>query len=484
MKRRTALKALAATLGASTLSARPLFERSYPHAEPWVIKAMEVGRPFENSLAFAAIDATGQAHLAPVIRQRSGEMMALELENLLPEPTTLHWHGLTVDWLNDGHPKLAIPSGESRFFEFPVVNRGGTYWYHPHPHGRTAHQVYHGMGGVLLVEDDDSDRLAERFNLVMGLSDLTLMVQDRIVEDQQLVYSDLPHHSVQGFMGHEVLVNGRHNAVQKLPSRMVRLRLINGSNARIYRMALRQGARQLPFWLVATDGGLLREALPAEEVWLAPAERAEIMVDFGDLSIDGAVELVSLDFQNLILNGPPEPVPQGAPMHIMTLIPQRRLNVWHQTQFEVLSEWPEPDFSLAPVRNIFLDGNMAQFTIDGNVYEPDQAPIQAIRGTREVWHVNNATSVPHPMHLHAVPMVVLERRGTVQGYGQPIDGTGRRATDLGFKDTILVWPFEQVRVGIDWSLPFAGEQTYLFHCHNLEHEDQGMMVNVAVHDDA
>ncbi|MCB1045200.1 MAG: multicopper oxidase family protein [Acidobacteria bacterium] len=426
--------------------------------------------PYANGLAF-----TVDGVPSPVLRFRQGDTLDFELVNHLDEPTTVHWHGLKVDWIHDGHPLFSVAPQESRSIQFQILNRGATYWYHPHAHQRTAFQAYHGMGGALIVDDEDQDRLKDRFSLVPGVTDL---VQDRVIDGNLLVYNE--GHPLHGFLGDQVMVNGTIKATKKVSATWHRLRLINASNARIYRIALFSEGQMVPFQLIGVDGGLLEQGAEVNEVWLSPAERVELMVDFGHPLMGSRASLQSQDFTELI--GPMGgPTIQGHPIHIMDfLVLRKRPVVRPAPNFDGLSVVATPDFTDAPFRNIGLAGQM-HFTINGAVFDMNEAPITVTRNSKEIWSITNNTTIPHPMHLHAVPMHVLERRGSPQLIrSQAVDMRGRLPTDLGYQDTVLVWPFEQVRVGVAWEIPFNTEQSYLFHFHNLEHEDRGMMVNVRV----
>jgi blue copper oxidase len=139
----------------------------------------------------------------------------------------------------------------------------------------------------------------------------------------------------------------------------------------------------------------------------------------------------------------------------------------------------EPTADERPLRLGFAKG---RWLINDRVYDMAATPIEVARGAVETWLVRNYyTSMPHAMHLHGFSFRVLERQTSPDMLGPlAVDERGRLATDLGVKDTVLVWPGESVRIAIDFHHPFEGEQIYPFHCHNLEHEDGGMMLRVKV----
>jgi blue copper oxidase len=136
----------------------------------------------------------------------------------------------------------------------------------------------------------------------------------------------------------------------------------------------------------------------------------------------------------------------------------------------------------AAERKIDLSLQGTRFLINGKSYQLDEIAFEVKRGAVEVWRINNpALGMPHPMHIHGFSFQVVERIGSPPQVSRLARfGNGLTVSDLGWKDTVLVWPGETVRIAIDFAHDFPGSQTYVFHCHNLEHEDGGMMVNYRV----
>jgi len=179
------------------------------------------------------------SYLGPTLRLRRGQKVRVRFSNRLPDASIMHWHGLDVPAAADGHPRLAIPGGAEYVYEFEVTNRAGTYWYHPHPHMQTGPQVYKGMAGLLIVSDDEEGAL----ELPEGAQDLTCVLQDRrFDEDNQLLYSTSMMDMEAGFLGDRVLVNGKPRPTWSLATHPYRIRVLNGSNARIYKLAWSDGA--------------------------------------------------------------------------------------------------------------------------------------------------------------------------------------------------------------------------------------------------
>jgi FtsP/CotA-like multicopper oxidase with cupredoxin domain len=227
------------------------------------------------------VESGGKTYLNPTIRARNGANVRIRLANGLGEETIVHWHGLHVDWRNDGHPIDAVGPGQSYDYDFTLRNRAATYWYHPHPHGRTGPQAYRGLAGLLIVEDEAEARLSQALDLEFGVSDVPLVIQDKRFDDRgQLVYlTGGPMEQFMGFFGDTVAVNLTVNPSLDVASRVYRFRLLNGSNARTYRLAFRRGNEGLPFSLIGTDGGFLAAPRRVEEIFLSPAERADVLLD-------------------------------------------------------------------------------------------------------------------------------------------------------------------------------------------------------------
>ena len=189
------------------------------------------------------------SYLAPTIRLSKGQKVRIYLQNNLPANSILHWHGLHVPSKMDGNPMYAIGAGESFVYEFEVLNRAGTYWYHAHTHGVTAKQIYSGLAGLFIVRDAEEQAL----DLPRGQFDVPIVIQDRSFDSQnQLQYTSHMMQKMQGFLGDQIMINGRPDFTLSVATRAYRLRLLNGSNSRIYKLAWDDGT---PIKVIATDGG-------------------------------------------------------------------------------------------------------------------------------------------------------------------------------------------------------------------------------------
>ncbi len=432
-----------------------------------------------------ALDLSDSSYLGPTFRLKQGQKVRIRFLNFLPEETIIHWHGLHVPDLMDGHPRFAVGPGGSYTYEFEVLNRAGTYWYHPHPHGRTGHQVYGGLAGLLIVSDKEETSLP----LPTGDHDLSLVIQDRFFDqNNQLVY--MPGgmmDRMNGMLGDRILVNGRADASIDVDGGAYRLRILNASNARVYRLAWDDGR---PLVVIGTDGGLIERPEQTQEVLLSPGERLEVWADFSRYSVGASVRLISLPLPESASGGMMGPGMMGGMMGRQPPLGDESFAIMHFKVGSATSPKLDLPDKLTPlehytranaddsyVRRFTLSMSHMQGLINGRVFAMQEvAPDEIIRlGATEIWEFANDVSgmgmmnmpMAHPMHIHAVQFQVLNRWGVRHnGY-----------MDKGWQDTVLLLPGEGVQV-IARFAPFTG--LYLYHCHNLEHGDGGMMRNFRI----
>ena len=214
-------------------------------------------------------------YLGPTIRARRGEEVAFAIRNSLDEDTSVHWHGMHLPAVMDGGPHQAITAGGDWAPQWTIDQEAATLWYHPHPHGETADHVYRGLAGMFIIDDDDADRL--RLPSEYGIDDVPFIVQDRRFDADNRFSTDDALMSDLGILGDEILVNGTLGAYLEVSTRLVRLRILNGSNGRVFNFGF---ADARTFTLIATDGGLLAEPWETDRLQLSPGERAEIVVVF------------------------------------------------------------------------------------------------------------------------------------------------------------------------------------------------------------
>ncbi len=436
------------------------------------------------------VEHDGRTFINPVLRVRSGAALRVKFWNALEEASIIHWHGLHVDSNNDGHPHYAVRGGATYDYQFTVANRAGTYWYHPHPHGLTGKQVYLGMAGLFIVEDEDEIALRDKLDLKFGVTDVPLVLQDRrFTAAGELAYKPSQDEIEAGVIGDTVLVNLTDKPYLDTAHRIVRFRILNGSNARNYRLAFTQGDKLLPYYLIGTDGGLLERAVKVTEAFISAAERLDVLLDLREADRMRPVMLKSLAFDpmhNEAAGGHGAHAGNGAMDGAELALLQ--INIKERVSYgkaipERLSPVPAASADGAAERPIKLDiDDKRRWRINGLTYDMTATPITVKRGSKEVWVLQNATrSMPHPVHIHGFQFRVLDRRDSPQQVSHlALNAQGLLASDLGWKDTVLVWPGETVRLALDFTHSFLGDQVYMVHCHNLEHEDGGMMLNLKV----
>ena len=402
--------------------------------------------------------------IGPLIIANKGDTVNVKLMNYLLEQTNIHWHGLILPADMDGHPKDVTSTGGELQYVLPIQQRGGTYWYHPHPHGSTARQVFMGLAGMFLVRDQEELGL----QLPSGEFELPLIIQDKRFDGSALDYSPTDEEIILGYLGEQIVVNGISSPVASVANVWHRLRLLNGSTARVYNLSFSNG---LPFQVIGSDGGLLAAPEHATSILLGPGERADILVDFSTLSVGDEVFLVSNKFSEFNEQGRQR-------FSIMKFAIGRAgsSNFILPSSLSTVSIIPE---ALAVKTRSFNIGlmideeghgtDMGRHSINGLTFDMQRIDATVDAGTTEIWEFDNSGGDEiHPMHIHGVQFQILQRFG---GRNSII------ATEKGWKDTVLVMPGERVRVIMTFS---QHKGVFVFHCHNLEHEDDGMMLNFEI----
>ncbi|HLE52051.1 MAG TPA: multicopper oxidase family protein [Anaerolineales bacterium] len=438
-------------------------------------------------------------YLGPILRVKSGTKVRIFFHNNLAGDSVIHPHGLRVPEPCDGHPMQAIGPGEIKTYDFEVIDRAGPYWFHPHPHTRTAEQVYMGLAGLFNVWDPEEELAVPGAS--SGANDLPVIIQDRIFDsNNQFMYQP---NQMWGLLGNRILVNGKPNAVFSLEPRAYRLRFLNGSNARTYKLAW---SNNMPMKVIGTDGGLLPEAVSKSYVMLMPGERVDVWADFTQLARKQVI-LRSLSFDPGGMGGGGfgcggggmgggggggsggggggmgSGLAHGAAFNILTV------NVSRNASFKpVLGSLPaltvRYDASNVPnydsPRPFTLEmGQQMTWTINGRVFEMMECAQDEMVFCDETmaWEWINNSPIPHPMHMHNVMFQVVQR--TVPASSSSYATINQGLVDSGWKDTVLVWPGERVKIAMTFG-PHMG--MYMYHCHILEHEDMTMMRNYMIMD--
>src|SRR5687767_1016452 len=236
-------------------------------------------------------DLGGRQVAQPILVARRGDRLDAIVENRLPQPTTIHFHGLTLPEAQDGAGFDAIAPGASKVLRFDVKNRSGLYWAHAHPHGYTAEQVHAGLAALLVVTDDE-DAAVDRALALAPPNRLALAVADARVAGSVLrPYAPTPEDCLHGWFGNRALVNGALDVHATVAPGWVRLQVLNACNARGMLLAFRENGKEIPFHLLGTDGGLLAAPIPVERVFLYSAERVDVAIDVSGRREVAAVSL-------------------------------------------------------------------------------------------------------------------------------------------------------------------------------------------------
>ncbi len=405
-----------------------------------------------------AVSAINGSVPGPTIRVRRGDEFAARIANQLAEPLVLHWHGILAPEHEDGHPRDQVAAGKSYDVRFRVKQRAATCWYHAHTDQLTAEQAYRGVAGLFIIEDPAEVALG----LPTGDHDLPLVLTDKRTNAQrQVVYAPSMMDMMTGYLGDLVLVNGTPDAWLAVDRGLYRFRLLNGSNARIYRVALSDGRQ---FHLVGMDGGLIPAPVSVSSVMLAPGQRLEILVDFSSYPVGSALQLKSLSFTG---GGGMMGGTQGVEMDLMRFYVDGAAT-GNASQPSTLLPFTSYDSALARRTRVFtLASSGMVHTINGQLFSMSRVDFSVPFADLEIWEYRNTTSEYHPMHAHAAHCQILSRSSAAQ----------LPPEDYGWKDTVLVKPNETVRILVRFD-SHAG--VFAHHCHNLEHEDGGMMQNFEV----
>lgn len=426
------------------------------------------------------------AVLGPALVIPRGRPVDIAVTNGLPQGTTVHWHGAHVPGEMDGGPHNEITPGATWHARFTLEQPGATLWYHPHPMSRTGAQVYAGLAGLLLVDDGADRRLG--LPHTWGVDDIPLILQDRrLATDGSLVYMSSPI-DLMGMQGNRLLVNGREQPHVNVPAQWVRLRLVNGANRRIYNLGFSDGR---VFYVVASDAGLLAHPVALERLRLYPAERAEVLVDlrseqgrtlllqnhadssdammplFGRMADAGPTQA---DLLQLRVASPT--APGGRLPDTLATLPQvADATPLRSFNFDMMLDpfdhmtgpGADPDRS-GPGGMSMGVGGRPVFSINGQFMDMAVINHRVRLGATETWEVRNTVLMPHSFHVHGTSFRILSRNG-----GQPPQ------EERGWKDVVALAPGETARIQMRFDQLADPGHPYMYHCHMLEHEDNGMM---------
>lgn len=394
----------------------------------------------------------------PTFHSRRGRTVIVRQRNALAVPTAVHLHGANVARESDGHPEDVIPPGAARTYTYPGLNAASTLWYHDHAIHRTGTNVYMGLAGMFIVSDDHEQSLP----LPRPPFDVPLIIQDRLfAPDGQLVHPvhDPTRPLRQGIFGDVILVNGVPMPFMRVARRRYRFRMLNGSDARVYRLSLSSGD---PMTVIGSDGGLLAAPVQTTSLVLAMAERYEVVIDFSRYPLGRSVVLRNSPGGDVGDEVDPARVSQVMRFDVVedavdtSSIPAQ------------LATLPSLDPAQAVrTRDWRFERNGGQWVINGKPWEAARIDARPAFQSLEIWRfTNGGGGWVHPIHPHLVEFRLLDRTG------RPLN-----AYERGMKDVVFLGPNETTRAIMRFG-DFRGR--YPIHCHNLGHEDNDMMAQFEV----
>lgn len=424
-------------------------------------------------------------YLGQVLRVKQGQTLPFDVVNGIGEATTIHWHGLHIPGEVDGGPHQEIDPGRTWAPDVPIRQQAAMTWFHSHMHGRTARQVYKGLAGLMLIEDDAS--LSADLPRTYGVDDFTIVLQDKEFDDDGTMSYSLTGEAFEsGFLGDTFVVNGTIAPVgQSVPGGLVRLRVLNACNARFLTLKMKRG----PLTVIASDGGFLASAVETETLIISPGERYEVLVDMSTLeknsltaaSFPGYGLLFSLLGQFIIGQIPETTVltlsrtaekgfTGSMPGQLANLSPANADEATVTREFTLDMGEVDELATLAANWGNFCGEGMAM-GINGQPMKMDRIDQRARLGETEIWRIEAGDEI-HPFHVHGCSFRIL---------GQDSHDTMPYAE--GWKDMVHVQDgMAEILVRFDYEAP--DHAPYMYHCHILEHEDCGMMGQFTVSKEA
>ena len=428
---------------------------------------------FYDGTATQTMGANGNI-LAPTLIFEQGEYVNINVTNSIGEETTVHWHGMHIAPENDGGPHTVIMPGETWNPNFTVMDKACTMWYHPHLHQKTNEHVTKGISGLIIIKDDEEAILD--LPRTYGIDDIPMILQSKeFNNDNQIV--------IGGHLDSTPMVNATLDAYYEVPAQVIRLRLLNGSSMRAFNVGFSDNST---FYQIGSDGGLLSEPIAMTRLLIAPAERAEILLEFNGMSGE-SIDLMSYGstIPNSVYGTANITGMMGAEIPNYTDNP---LNGSDYTlmQFNIINQNDAPitDIPSSLVSVIPIDESEAivtrtlqispedmmsgsvtgPFWFDGESFDMDVINQSIDLGNTEIWEIFNMSPISHPFHIHDVQFYILDRDGVVPN-----------PNERGRKDVVLIGHQETVRFIAKFDDFVDDEIPYMYHCHMLQHEDEGLM---------
>ena len=441
--------------------------------------------------------------LGPALRLRRGQTVTIDFANHLPAPTTVHWHGLIIPGDVDGGPHRPVAPGGRWRPTLTIDQPAATLWFHPHFYPTTAAEVIKGLAGLLIVDDDDTDRLGLPSR--WGVDDIPLIIQDRRFRPDAQFFDRMNMTAVTaGYIGDVALVNGARYPEARTARGWIRLRLLDGSNARSY---LLKASDDRSLYVIGSDGGLLEGPVEMKEIMIYAGERFEVMVDCRS---GAPFDLVAMPAGQPIMRLPPF----DSPIPLVTIRPDGDEGPGRlPTSLAKLPSLSSalPDISQGLVMNMFRDKDgmaplmkaglgmgkggaidpatvvrvtgliedqpelsraeqLSANGVNGKSFALGEPGFSARRGQDLRWRISEGEDkMPHPVHVHGCQFRIVSQSGR-----KP------EAYRAGWKDIAPISDGGFSEILVNFPQPAGPDAPYMAHCHILEHEDSGMMAQFTV----
>lgn len=377
----------------------------------------------------------GMSVLGPTLGLKTETSVALSVTNELDELTTTHWHGADVPAQQDGGPHNAIEPGATWTARFDVIQPAATLWYHPHLHGKTSEHIYRGAAGMIII--DDENPAADSLPLTYGVDDIPVILQDRDFTDDGALDFAIDAGG-RGNLDGTLTVNGTIDPFIDVPTGLVRLRLLNASQARIYELATRGTAMTK----IASDGGYLATPVAIDQLVLAPGDRAEVIVDIGD----SPAALVDQTFGRVLEIRPNGTFSSSGPL------PDKLTTIERISESEIVVD-----------RSFHMENVADGWGINGVQMDKTRIDETIQFGDTERWTITAETG-KHVFHVHQTQFQILS-----------INGVAPPPEDSGWEDSVFLDPGREIVIAARFNTHSDNDTPYMYHCHILDHEDLGMM---------
>ena len=432
-------------------------------------------KQFRSGVATTTYAYNNALFWGPTLIMNKGDWVQMNVTNNLIDTTTTHWHGFHIPAIMDGGPHQTIPPGTTWSPSFKVDNNAGTYWYHPHLHQFTQEQVTRGAGGLIIIRDPQEAAL--NLPRTYGVDDFPLVMTSRRFVTTGASANQFV--TVNSAYGDYMLVNGTMNPQASLPAQYVRLRLLNAEIERSYTLGFSDNRT---FYLIATDGGLVNAPVPLTRLVLGVGERVELLVNLTADTVGSSLDLMSYN-AGIAGNSYPgsEPNATGPFGSLLNNIDFKvlHINVTAPTGNPVTTQpavlasstyWTDAD--VTNTRTLVIDGGGAvPYTFNSAVFSPNVNNQTLNLNAVEKWVIVNNSNFTHLFHIHDVQFNLVSRTG----------GTGSIAPyEVGWKDVCNAQKNSTVSFIAKFDGFASNTNPFMYHCHFSNHEDEGLMGQFAV----